>query len=165
MKRFLLALVLVLAVPMIAIAQDAAPPAAASMHVVFTPAELKWGPAPAGLPTAAMATVLQGNPGEAGQFTVRLKMPANTKIMPHFHATDENVTVISGQFMIGMGDTFDQKSMKALTAGGFTVLPATMHHYAMARSACIVQVHGMGPFSITYVNPNDDPRNAPAAAK
>jgi len=55
---------------MIAVAQDAAPPpAAASAHVVFTPPDLKWGPAPPGIPTAAMAAVLQGNPGEAGEFT------------------------------------------------------------------------------------------------
>ncbi|HEX3113774.1 MAG TPA: cupin domain-containing protein [Candidatus Eisenbacteria bacterium] len=165
MKRTLLALALVLAVPMIAVAQDAAPPAAASAHVVFTPPDLKWGPAPPGIPTAAMAAVLQGNPGEAGEFTVRLKVPANAKIMPHFHPTDENVTVISGQFMIGMGDTFDPKSMKAMPQGSFTILPATMHHFAMAKTACVVQIHGMGPFGITYVNPSDDPRNAPAAAK
>lgn len=164
MKRTLLALALVLAVPMIAIAQDAATPAA-STHVMYLPLDIKWGAAPAGLPTVAMAAVLQGNPGEAGEFTVRLKLPANAKIMPHFHPTDENVTVISGKFMMGMGDTFDQKTMKAMPTGSFTILPATMHHYAMAQTACIVQVHGMGPFAITYVNPNDDPRNAPAASK
>jgi hypothetical protein len=85
--------------------------------------------------------------------------------MPHFHATDENVTVISGQFLIGMGDKFDQKAMKAMPSGSFGILPATMHHYAMAKTAVVVQIHGMGPFSITYVNPTDDPRNAPAASK
>lgn len=165
MKRTLLALALVLAVPMIAIAQDAAAPAASSTHVMFTPPDIKWGAAPAGLPTVATAAVLQGNPGEAGQFTVRLRLPANTKIMPHFHATDENVTVISGQFLVGMGDKFDQKAMKAMPQGSFGILPATMHHYAMAKTAVVVQIHGMGPFSITYVNPTDDPRNAPAASK
>jgi uncharacterized RmlC-like cupin family protein len=92
-------------------------------------------------------------------------MPANTKVMPHFHATDENITVISGNFQVGMGDNFDVKSMKGLPAGGFVVMPAQMHHYAMAKTAVVVQIHGMGPFAITYVNPSDDPRNAPAAAK
>jgi uncharacterized RmlC-like cupin family protein len=161
MKRTLLALALVLAVPMIAIAQDAAAPT----HVVYTPPDIKWGAAPAGLPTVATAAVLQGNPGETGEFTVRLRLPANAKIMPHFHPTDENVTVVSGQFLIGMGDKFDQKTMKAMPQGSFAILPATMHHFAMAKTACVVQVHGMGPFGITYVNPNDDPRNAPTATK
>jgi uncharacterized RmlC-like cupin family protein len=167
MKRTLLALALVLAIPMIAVAQDATPPASApaSTHVAYTPPDIKWGAPPPGIPAAAQAAVLQGNPGEAGMFTVRLKLPANAKIMPHFHATDENVTVISGQFSIGMGDTFDPKSMKFMPQGSFTVLPATMHHYAMAKTACVVQIHGMGPFSITYVNPSDDPRNAPTATK
>jgi uncharacterized RmlC-like cupin family protein len=167
MKRMYLLLALVLAVPVFAIAQDATPPAApaASAHVVMTPAELKWGPAPPGLPTVATASVLQGNPGETGLYTVRLRLPANAKIMPHFHPTDEIVTVISGQFMIGMGDSFDKASMKTLPSGGFTVLPAEMHHYAMAKTAVVVQVHGMGPFAITYVNQADDPRNAPTAGK
>lgn len=29
---------------------------------------------------------------------------------------------------------------------------------ATARSATIVQVHGQGPFAITYVNPADNPQ-------
>lgn len=170
MKRIILALLLVLAVPMIAIAQDSAPPAASSdmstaTHVAMTPADLKWGAAPPGIPPAVTLSVLQGNPMEAGLYTVRLKMPANTKIMPHFHPTDEIVTVISGKFGIGMGDTFEAKTLKSLPQGGFTVLPATMHHYAMAQTAVVVQIHGMGPFAITYVNPSDDPRNAPTASK
>jgi quercetin dioxygenase-like cupin family protein len=167
MKRMFLALALVLAIPMIAVAQDAGPPASvpASAHVMYTPADLKWAAAPAGLPPAATAVVLQGNPGENGMYTVRLKLPANAKIMPHFHPTDEIVTVISGQFSVGMGDAFDPKAMKMMPQGSFILLPATMHHYAMAKTACVVQVHGMGPFAITYVNPADDPRNAPTATK
>jgi uncharacterized RmlC-like cupin family protein len=165
MKRTFLALALVLAIPVFAVAQDAAPPAASSTHVALTPPEIKWGAAPAGLPPAATAAVLQGNPGETGMFTVRLRLPANTKIMPHFHPTDENVTVISGQFSVGMGDKFDPKSMKFMPQGSFILLPATMHHFAMAKTACVVQIHAMGPFAITYVNPADDPRNAPTATK
>ena len=177
MKRMFLALALVLVVPVLAIGQDTAPPAsttppaastaapAASAHVAYSPATLKWGDAPPGLPVVAKASVLQGDPSQPGTFTVRLRFPANTKIMPHFHPTDENLTVISGTFMVGMGDAFDVKSMHTLPAGGFTVLPATMNHYAMAKTAAVVQIHGTGPFAITYVNPSDDPRNAPTAGK
>lgn len=167
MKRSLLALALVIAIPVFAVAQDAAPPASApaSAHVAHTPPDIKWGAPPPGIPTAAQAAVLQGNPGEAGMYTVRLKLPANAKVMPHFHPTDENITVISGQFSVGMGDAFDPKAMKMMPQGSFIVMPATMHHYAMAKTACVVQIHGMGPFAITYVNPADDPRNAPTATK
>jgi len=81
------------------------------------------------------------------------------------HRTDENVTVISGTFSLGTGEAFDQKSMKALPAGGYAVLPAEMRHYAWTKAGATVQVHGMGPFVITYVNPADDPSKAGAAAK
>jgi len=137
----------------------------AGTHVIKAGKEIVWGPAPPVLKAGAQFAVVAGDPGQPGPYVVRLKVPAGYVIAPHFHPTDENVTVISGQFMIGMGDTFDPKSMKAMPQGSFTILPATMHHFAMAKTACVVQIHGMGPFGITYVNPSDDPRNAPAAAK
>jgi quercetin dioxygenase-like cupin family protein len=88
---------------------------------------------------------------------VRLKMPAGYKIAPHWHPTDEHVTVISGTFALGMGEKFDQKTMKDLPAGGYALLPADMRHFALAKTNSTVQVHGMGPFALTYVNPADDP--------
>lgn len=128
-----------------------------SVHSASAPAELTWGPAPPVFEAGAMMAVVAGDPSKPGPFVVRLKAPAGYKINPHFHPTDENVTVISGQLAIGMGDKFDAKAMKVLPTGGFTLLPADMHHFAMFKTAGIVQVHGMGPFQLTYVNPNDDP--------
>jgi hypothetical protein len=49
--------------------------------------------------------------------------------------------------------------MKDLPAGGYASMPAEMRHFGLARTATVVQIHGMGPFSSTYVNPADDPRN------
>jgi quercetin dioxygenase-like cupin family protein len=124
-----------------------------------------WGPAPAVFPAGAQMAVISGDPSKAAPFVVRLKMPAGYKINPHFHPTDENVTVISGTFAVAMGDTFAAAGMKSLPAGGFALLPAQMHHYAMAKVPTVVQVHAMGPFALTYVNPADDPskRAAPVA--
>lgn len=118
---------------------------------------LKWGPAPAVFPAGAKMAVLQGDPGKPELFTVRLDMPDGYKIAPHFHPTDEHVTVISGSFMIGMGDAVDPKQMMTLPAGGFATAGANMHHYARAKGHTVVQVHAMGPFSLTYVNVADDP--------
>jgi hypothetical protein len=56
-----------------------------------------------------------------------------------------------------MGETFDAAAAQDLPAGGFGVLPAQMRHYAIARTAATVQIHGMGPFVVNYVNPSDDP--------
>jgi quercetin dioxygenase-like cupin family protein len=118
---------------------------------------LNWGPAPAVFPSGARMAVLQGNPSRAEPFTVRLDMPNGYTIAPHFHPTDENITVISGTFRVGMGDKIDLANMRTLPAGGFVTAGANQHHYARAAGHTIVQVHAMGPFSLTYVNPADDP--------
>jgi quercetin dioxygenase-like cupin family protein len=118
---------------------------------------LNWGPAPAVFPAGAKMAVLQGDPSKAELFTVRLDMPLGYTIPPHFHPTDEHVTVISGTFLVGMGDTVDRSKMMTLPAGGFVTAGAKMHHYAIAKGHTVVQVHAMGPFQLTYVNPADDP--------
>ncbi|HKW14918.1 MAG TPA: cupin domain-containing protein [Candidatus Krumholzibacteria bacterium] len=152
---------LLIAAAGLAIAQTGTTPPATGMGssnmVATTPTDLKWGPPPPVFEQTAQMALVSGDPSKAGLYTVRLKMPAGYKIMPHFHPTDENVTVISGTFSLGSGDKFDEATLKSLPAGGFGLLPAQMHHYAMAKTACVVQVHGMGPFALTYVNPADDP--------
>lgn len=137
----------------VAASQGAPPPA----HVMTTPSELKWGDPPPVFEKGASFAVVSGDPGKPGIYVVRLKMPAGYKIAPHWHPTDEHVTVISGQLALGMGDKIDEKSAKALPPGSYALLPAKMHHYAMAKSDAVVQVHGIGPFALTYVNPADDP--------
>ena len=101
--------------------------------------------------------MLSGDPSKDGLYVVRLKMPAGYKIPAHHHPTTENVTVVSGNFNIGMGDYLDEKKGIELTSGGYGEAPAKMNHYAWVTSPTIVQVHGQGPFAITYVNPADDP--------
>lgn len=130
---------------------------AASAHVMATPADLKWGDPPPVLEKGAKFAVVSGDPGKSGAYVVRLKMPAGYKIAPHWHPTDEHVTVISGTCAFGMGDKIDKAAMKTAPAGSYALMPAQMHHYAMAKTAAVVQVHGMGPFALTYVDPNDDP--------
>jgi len=93
----------------------------------------------------------------SGDYTIRLKMPAGYKIAPHWHPKRENVTVISGTFKAGMGDTFDASKMMSFPAGSFVYLDPDMHHYAMAEDEVVVQVHGMSPLQFNYVNPQDDP--------
>ena len=119
---------------------------------------LKWGPAPAVFPAGAQMAVVQGDPGSSSLFTVRLRFPNGYKIAPHTHPTDENLTIISGSFRVGMGKTFDEKQMMTLKTGGFATAPANMAHYAEAHGTTVVQVHAIGPFSLTYVNPADTPK-------
>jgi len=129
-------------------------------HVMVTPGEFAWANGPASLPAGAQAAVIEGDPKQPGLFTMRLKLPANYRIPPHWHPADEHVTVIAGTFNMGMGDQFDEANGKTLPTGSFVVMPATMHHFAWTREETIVQLHGMGPWQINYLNPTDDPRSA-----
>jgi hypothetical protein len=133
---------------------------APDVQIVSSPSEVKWGPAPPVVPKGAQAAVLNGDPFKDGSsYTLRLKMPDGYRIGPHWHPTDENVTVLSGTLGAGMGDKFDPAAGKFLKPGGFVCMPKEMHHYAWAKGPTIIQVHGIGPFAFTYVNPADDPRN------
>lgn len=156
--RWLLATVVLLCA-MLAAAQDKPSPS----HVLLDAPQMKWGPAPPFLNKGAQFTVLSGDPGKAGPFVVRIKMPAGFKIAPHWHPTDEHVTVVSGTFSLGMGDAFDAKATQPLAPGGYALLPAEMRHFAWTKNGATIQVHGTGPFVVNYVNPADDPgKGAPA---
>lgn len=122
--------------------------------------DIPFGPAPAIFPAGAEMAVLQGDPSVAGAiFTVRLRFPNGYILPAHFHPTDEHVTVISGAFRVGMGDTFDPAVLSPpLRPGGFITAPANAHHFAAAKGRTVVQVHAMGPFQLTYVDPADVPR-------
>lgn len=130
---------------------------AADMPGPVNPEEIKWGPAPPVLPAGAMMAVLAGDPAGTGLVTIRLKLPAGYKIPPHWHPTDEHVTVLSGSLDLGMGDVLTHKKSKTLHAGGYGVAPANVHHFAYTTKGALIQVHLLGPFQITYVNPADDP--------
>lgn len=127
--------------------------------VVATPATLTWGPAPDILPAGARLAVVEGDPTKPGLYTMRLLMPDGYTIAPHAHPADEHVTVVEGEFLVGMGDKLDSSKFTALPAGSFGMLPTGMRHFARARGRTIIQLHGQGPWSLTYVNPADDPRN------
>jgi hypothetical protein len=131
---------------------------AAAPQNAFAPDQIKYGPPPPFIAPGATLAVVEGNPmGTSGDFTIRLKMPDGYKIAPHWHPKRENVTVISGNFKVGMGDKFDESKMMTFPAGSFAYLDPDMHHYAMASGEVVVQVHGMSPLQFNYVNPGDDP--------
>ena len=143
---------------------NAPPPAPAAPppgpHTLLSSDKIVWGDAPPNLPRGAKLAVISGDPSMPSPFVVRLQMPAGYTIAPHWHPTDEHVTVLSGTFAFGMGDTIEKATMQDLPAGGYALMPAEMHHYAMAKTAATIQVHANGPFVLNYVNPADDPSRA-----
>lgn len=132
--------------------------AATGAQAQMNSSEIQWGPAPPAFPAGAEMAVLSGDPGKAGPFAVRLRVPAGFKVPAHSHPTDEFVTVISGEISLGMGDKLDPAMGKKLEAGGFAQAKAGMNHYVWTGAGAVVQVNGDGPFDMTYANPADDPR-------
>lgn len=139
-------------------AHPPAPGVAGAQHTMITPDQLKWGPAAPGLPPGGQMTVIDGDPGKPALFTARLKMPDGYKIPPHWHPTDEQVTVLSGTLKAGSGAKWDDASMHPLAAGSYANMRRKQNHYVMAQGETVVQITAMGPFAITYVNAQDDPR-------
>src|SRR5262249_8910263 len=129
-------------------------------HVMLNISDMKWSEGMPGLPKGAKVTVLEGDPSKPGPFTVRAEFPANYKIKPHWHPAIEHVTVLSGALYMGSGEKFDEAAAKKLDPMGFAVMPIKFVHYALTKGEkTTVQLHGIGPWGITYVNPADDPRN------
>ena len=129
------------------------------MHLY--PAEtVEWKAGPAALPPGAKMAVLEGDPTKEGPFVVRFQFPDGYHVAPHTHPKTERVTVISGALYLAMGDALDRSSAKKLPAGSFGYWPAGMKHAAWSEGETVIQLHGVGPWQINYVNPADDPRNA-----
>lgn len=141
-----------------AISQIEPQPASPGNNHVYQPGELQWSPGPASLPAGAQFTVLAGDPTQAGQFTMRIRVRDGYRIPPHWHPATENVTVLSGTLHLGMGETFDKQKTQALEAGSFFSMEPGMRHYVYAGGDTVIQLHSLGPWQINYVNSADDPR-------
>jgi quercetin dioxygenase-like cupin family protein len=122
------------------------------------PEDVDWEPF-APFPPSARLAVVVGRPSEPGPYVVRVKVPAGVKLMPHRHQEDRVYTVISGVFTIGLGDEFDEEKLQAYPPGSVVVLPGETSHFHWAKSGeYVTQVQAIGPISLEYVNPRDDPR-------
>src|SRR5688500_1550114 len=132
---------------------------------ICSPNQMQWMDGPPSLPPGAKFAVLEGDPAKEGFFTMRIRLPDGYRIPPHTHPKVEHITVISGIFNFGMGEKFDQKATRSMPTGTFGFWPAGMKHFVWVKGETIVQLHGIGPWKIDYLNPVDDPRNASLPAK
>ena len=122
-----------------------------------TPDQLKWVNMPT-LREGAKVAIIEGDLQNPGPFTFHLKLPAGFVIPPHHHPWTEHSTVISGTLNMGFGETVDRTNPKPLPAGSVIIIQPGVNHYSWASEETIVQVHGIGPLIINFVNPDDDPR-------
>jgi len=150
-----------------ALAEEAAPAAkpateaaakkpVAKQAVFINAADVKWGEAPPSVPKGGQLAVMHGDPSKKVHFTIRLKMPDGYKVPPHWHTSDENLTILSGNLILHMGDTMDAPA-HSLEAGAYHFLPGKMHHAAESKGETVLELSAMGPFDIHYLNPADDP--------
>jgi quercetin dioxygenase-like cupin family protein len=128
-----------------------------SDHRMITSSDLKWADVPS-LPPGAKIAVIEGPMTEAVPFTIRLKFPADYSIPAHSHPAVERVTVLSGTFHMGTGDKLDAQKTMPLSPGDMMIMQPKTNHFAWNKDEVVVQLNGMGPWGVTYVNPADDPR-------
>ena len=118
---------------------------------------LQWSACPAPLPAGCELAVLHGDPAKPNTDAL-LRVPAGYAIPPHTHPKPEIVTIISGTFILGMGNVADKAKAKPLPAGSFFAFEPGMAHYAFTDEETVVQINSTGPWGVDYVNPKDDPR-------
>ncbi len=120
--------------------------------------KIKWAPAPPSFSEGAQVAPLRGDPSKSGPYTTRMKVPDGYKTLPHWHSTDEYMTILQGVLVMGLGEKFDPAAVTELGAGSFIRMPKGARQFVWAKGQTIIQVHGMGPLDIHYVNAADDPR-------
>ena len=122
--------------------------------------DVAWRPF-AAFPTLARLAVLVGDPINPGPYVIRVRLPADVRMMPHRHLEDRIYTVISGVFYVGVGEVFDESKLTAHAPGSVLVLPAGTPHFHWARSGeYVTQVTAIGPLGLEYVDPSQDPRHS-----
>jgi len=127
-------------------------------HSMVSPAALKWVDLPS-LPPGAKIAIMEGPMSESVPFTARVRVPANYRVPAHWHPVIEHVTVLSGTLYMGLGKVLDVTKGMAVPAGGFAVMQPKTPHFAYTTNEPVeFQLHGVGPWGITYINPADDPR-------
>lgn len=131
-------------------------PGHAQDATLVNPDQMKW--APADVIPGVESAVLSGDPAKQQPFILESRWPAGSKIGPHWHSNTEHIIIISGTGTVGMSDNFDLQKGVPITTGGFIEMPSKMHHWFLAQSPVVMLIVGDGPFDITFINPEDDPR-------
>ena len=98
-------------------------------------------------------SVLHGDPGKKGDYTLRLQFPDGYKFPVHWHPGGEHLTVLSGTFMLGMGNSADWNTVRTYAPGDFIYIPAKHPHFGGARGVTVIQLHGEGPFQLFLGSP------------
>lgn len=91
----------------------------------------------------------QGEP-----FVFRLEVQAGFELRPHTHPITEHLTVLSGRFYIGLGETMDRENAVAYEPGSYVAIAADVPAYMWAEEETVIQVHGVGPLATEFIEPS-----------
>jgi quercetin dioxygenase-like cupin family protein len=129
-------------------------PPVLSQRIVL-PGDIKWQDDGYG----AFYAILLGNPENPGLYVFLNKAPDGYPIPPHWHSRDEHLTVLSGTFLMGIGDNFDEHALQAVPAGGYIFTPGNVHHFCKTKGETVWEVFGEGPFNFNEVKPPHNPNS------
>ena len=151
--------VAILLMPHFTFAQGAKPTGTKppARHVVVTPDQLVWKPL---IPGVEMSVVSGDPDGKGGLYVIRIRTKGEVRVPPHWHPTEEHVTVLEGSFLMAHGDTYNASKLIELKPGGHSIVPATMRHFGFHKAGNVIEVFGEAPFVVNWVNPADDPNRA-----
>jgi hypothetical protein len=132
----------------------AVPAGAADLNpaaVAFTlPDKIDWktNPTNPGVRTAVMA----GDPTKPGLYAVLTKWLPGNMSRPHWHPNDRFITVLSGTWWVGTGETYDPNSTVPMPAGTFVTHFGKQVHYDGAKDGeTVLLIVGEGPATSTPV--------------
>jgi hypothetical protein len=151
--------VALLLMPVFSFAQGAKPTAKKPPpgRAIVTPDQLVWKPL---IPGVEMA-VVSGDPDKkGGLYVIRIRTKGAVKVPPHWHLTDEHVTVLAGSFLVAHGDKYDASKLIELKPGAHSMIPAAMRHFGLHKAGNVIEVYGEAPFVVNFVNPEDDSNRA-----
>ncbi len=100
-----------------------------------------------GFKSGMQVAVLHGDPSGKGDYTIRLKFPAGYTFPAHYHPNAEHLTVLSGTFLLSMGEK-EGGTLREYHPGDFLYIPPKKPHYGGAKGETVIQLHGIGPFDI-----------------
>jgi len=118
--------------------------------------DIPWKPGPPSIPCASRTALLEGDPKAPALFTLRVRLPAGCELPPHWHPADERLTVLSGDYAVGIGDRLERKTATRLAPGAFSLMPAGTRHYAFTEKGALLQITALGPWGATYLKGLDD---------
>ena len=141
--------------PALALAQDGQAEGAKDAHKIVRSDEVTFEPIEVpGFDSGMEIAVLYGDPGaEDGNYTIRLRFPDGYRFPAHYHPVAENLTVLSGTFLLAMGDDENWDVLKTYAPGAYLYIPPENPHYGGATGETVIQLHGRAPFQILLVNP------------